>query len=183
MSIFRDELLEGRRVAHAGAGDSAILAALRQLGAWTEQPPTDEQQLSRWIADQLPVHALVHEVHLEEGAIGLQTTLERVWVTARAVATGALIPGGAGGRLLFVAPPPNRGSYARAARAALDNLARTLSVEWARFRVTAVTIWPGTETADDDIAALACYLVSDAGGYFSGCRFEFGAAGEFIARS
>jgi NAD(P)-dependent dehydrogenase (short-subunit alcohol dehydrogenase family) len=94
-----------------------------------------------------------------------------------------LIPNAAGGRLLFVAPRCDAGDYAPAARAALVNLARTLSVEWARFGITAVTVWPGAETADDDIADLVCYLLSDAGGYFSGCRFEIGAAGDFIPRS
>jgi NAD(P)-dependent dehydrogenase (short-subunit alcohol dehydrogenase family) len=174
--IFRDELLDGRRVAHAGPGDSAVLVELRRLGAWAEQIPTGDIQLSQWVAGQLPLDALVHEACFEDGADAFQTTLERAWVSARAVATGALIPDCAGGRLLFVAPRPDLGSYAHAARAALDNLARTLSVEWARFGVTAVAIFPGAQTSDDDLAGLVCYLISDAGGYFSGCRFDLGVA-------
>jgi NAD(P)-dependent dehydrogenase (short-subunit alcohol dehydrogenase family) len=47
------------------------------------------------------------------------------------------------GRLLFLAPAPDAGPHAPAARAALENLARTLSVEWARFGITAVAITPG----------------------------------------
>jgi hypothetical protein len=176
--IFRDELLEGRRVAHAGRGDSAILVALRRLGARAPQTPTDEDQLSHWVAEQLPLHALVHEARLQSGsgADALQTTLERAWIDARAVATAALIPDRAGGRLLFVAPRPDLGSYAQPARAGLENLARTLSVEWARYGVTAVVLWPGPETTEDELAELVCFLVSDAGGYFSGCRFEFGVS-------
>ncbi len=176
MVIFRDELLDGRRVAHAGAGDSAVLVALRRLGAWAEQIPNDENQLSRWVAAQLPLDALVHEARFEDGADAFQTILERAWVSARAVATGALIPDRAGGRLLFVAPRPDLGCYAQAARAALDNLARTLSVEWARFGVTAAALWPAPETTEEQLAELICFLVSDAGGYFSGCRFEFGVS-------
>lgn len=175
--IFRDGLLDGSRVAVAGDGSSTILDALRRSGAWAQQAPVDESQLSRWVADALPLHALVYDARLQPGsdAAALQTTLERAWVSALAIATGAVIPDRTGGRLVFVAPRPDCGGYAHAARAALDNLARTLSVEWARFAVTAVAIWPGPETTDDDLAALVCYLLSDAGGYFSGCRFDLGA--------
>ena len=54
-------------------------------------------------------------------------------MATRAVATGALIPAGAG-KCVLIAPRPDRGPFAGAARAALENLARTLSVEWARLR-------------------------------------------------
>jgi NAD(P)-dependent dehydrogenase (short-subunit alcohol dehydrogenase family) len=61
-------------------------------------------------------------------------------------------------------------------RAALENLARTLSVEWARYGITAVALWPGADTTDAELAELACFLISPAGGYFSGCRFELSGA-------
>jgi hypothetical protein len=38
-----------------------------------------------------------------------------------------------------------------------------------------VALWPGQDTTDAELAELACYLISPAGGYFSGCRFELGA--------
>ena len=100
---------------------------------------------------------------------------ERAWVATRAVATGALIPAGAG-KVVLIAPRPDRGPFAGAARAALENLARTLSVEWSRYGVTAVAIAPGAATSDDDLAELVCFLVSPAGDYFDGCLFELGAA-------
>ena len=99
--------------------------------------------------------------------------LEPAWVAIRGVATGALIPGGAG-KIVLIAPRAAGGPFATAARAGLENLARTLSVEWARYGVTAVTIAPGARTADDELAELVCFLVSPAGDYFSGCGFELG---------
>ena len=39
-----------------------------------------------------------------------------------------------GGRIVYLAPPPDAGEHADAARAGLENLARTLSIEWARLR-------------------------------------------------
>jgi hypothetical protein len=71
-----------------------------------------------------------------------------------------------------VAPCPDAGAFADAARAALENLTRTLSVEWARYEITATTVAPGATTTDDQIAELVCFLVSPAGDYFSGCRFS-----------
>lgn len=141
--------------------------------------PDGEPAAAEWVEANLPLHGLVHDARLQFGGGGpdaLQATLADAWILARAVAAGALIEGGQGGRLLFVAPAPDAGPYAQAARAALENLARTLSVEWARFGITAVAIWPGADTPAQALAELACFLVSDAGAYFSGCRFEFGAA-------
>ena len=65
-------------------------------------------------------------------------------------------------------------SRPRPARA-LENLARTLSVEWARYGVSTVTIAPGARTTDEELSELVCFLVSHAGEYYSGCMFELGA--------
>ncbi|MDQ6836027.1 MAG: hypothetical protein M3016_07545, partial [Actinomycetota bacterium] len=89
------------------------------------------------------------------------------------VATSALIPARAG-RLVFVAAAEGAGPLASAARAAVENLARTLSVEWARHDVTAVAICPGVGSEDDELAGIIAFLLSDAGGYFTGCRFDLG---------
>ena len=64
---------------------------------------------------------------------------------------------------------------AEAARAALENLARTLSAEWARYGITVTAIAPGRSTTDDEVASLVAFLTSVAGDYYSGCRFELGA--------
>jgi NAD(P)-dependent dehydrogenase (short-subunit alcohol dehydrogenase family) len=90
------------------------------------------------------------------------------------VANDAMIPDKHGGKVVMIAPRPDAGPFAGAARAALENLARTLSVEWARYGITAAAIAPGINTTDDQIAELVCFLVSPAGDYFSGCRFSLG---------
>jgi NAD(P)-dependent dehydrogenase (short-subunit alcohol dehydrogenase family) len=71
---------------------------------------------------------------------------------------------------LIVILAPQRGDAdAEAARAGLENLARTLSIEWARHNIRAVTILQG---ADPHVTAeLVAYLASNAGAYFSGCAF------------
>ena len=105
----------------------------------------------------------------------LTAALERAWVVASAVATAALIPARAG-RLILIAPPPEAGPYAAAARAGLENLARTLSIEWARFTITAVALNPGASTTEDELAGLVSFLLSEAGGYLTGCRLDLGGA-------
>ena len=80
----------------------------------------------------------------------------------------------AGGKLILVAPPPCDAG-AEAARAGVENLARTLSIEWARYGIRTAALLPGTATAADEVAELAAFLASHAGDYYSGCRFELGA--------
>jgi hypothetical protein len=75
---------------------------------------------------------------------------------------------------VLLTPRTSAGEHATAARAALENTARTLSIEWARFGITTTAITPGPATPDAEIAALVAFLVSPAGEYFSGCRFELG---------
>ena len=108
------------------------------------------------------------------GEAGLREAKARGWTAIREVATAALIPRERGGKVVVIAPRPGAGAFAEAARAALENLARTLSVEWARYGITATAITPGNATTDDQIAQLVCFLVSPAGDYFSGCRFSLG---------
>jgi hypothetical protein len=182
VAMLRDDLLGGRRVAIAGGGGVAILEQLAALGAWVDSIGDalvlDEDAAAGWVADRAPLHALVFCAGASFGSggeAGLGAALELAWRSARAVATGALIVADGPGKLVFVAPRPDAGPYAEAARAALENLARTLSVEWARFSVTAVAIAPGATTTDEELAELVCFLVSGAGEYFSGCRFDLGA--------
>ena len=106
------------------------------------------------------------------GRPGLRACLEAAWSATRAVASGAFIPGGRGGRIAYLAPAPGAGPHASAARAGLENLARTLSIEWARHGVTAVAIGAGEDTSPGELGALSAYLASAAGAYFSGCLLD-----------
>ncbi|HWY90895.1 MAG TPA: SDR family NAD(P)-dependent oxidoreductase [Solirubrobacteraceae bacterium] len=108
---------------------------------------------------------------------GLHACLEGAWNATRTVVNHAILPAGRGGRIVYLAPPPGADrskivQQAGAARAGLENLARTLSVEWARHRITVVTIALGDTTAPGEAAALTAYLASPAGAYFSGCLLD-----------
>jgi citronellol/citronellal dehydrogenase len=103
--------------------------------------------------------------------------LDEAWGITRAVATRGFIELQSGGRIVYVAPaaagtPTQEDCHAEAARAALENLARTLSIEWARYGINPVTIAPGASTAPSELAALVAYLASPAGAYFSGCLLD-----------
>jgi NAD(P)-dependent dehydrogenase (short-subunit alcohol dehydrogenase family) len=105
-------------------------------------------------------------------ASGLGACLEGAWETTRAVVNDVFLPDARGGRIVYLAPAPGAGEQAHAARAGLENLARTLSVEWARHEITTVTIALGDTTTPGEAAALTAYLASPAGAYFSGCLLE-----------
>ncbi len=80
----------------------------------------------------------------QPGPDGFHDTLEPTWAAVRAVANAAMIPGERGGKITFVAPASSEGdAFAAALRAALENMARTLSIEWARYGIRPVTILPG----------------------------------------
>lgn len=102
----------------------------------------------------------------------LSAATTAAWVVARAAATRVMIDAPRGGKVMFLAPTPDAGRHAGAARAALENLARTLSIEWSRHRIRTTTIAPGSRTRPSDIASLVVYLGSPAGDYFSGCVFS-----------
>jgi NAD(P)-dependent dehydrogenase (short-subunit alcohol dehydrogenase family) len=177
---LRSGLLHGRRIAHAGDA-STVTARLQALGAeledMTAPARAGEDEASAWVASRGPLDALLYDARASFGSGGherLRAALDGAWICARAVATGALIPADAGGRLVFLAPGPDTGLLAEAARAGLESLARTLSVEWARHTVTSVALCPGPATAASELAELTAFLLGPAGGYYSGCRFDLG---------
>jgi NAD(P)-dependent dehydrogenase (short-subunit alcohol dehydrogenase family) len=107
---------------------------------------------------------------------GLRACMDATWNITRAVVNLAFLPApGAVRRILYLAPAPDAGEHAGAVRAGLENLARTLSVEWARHGITAVTVAPGADTSAEEVAAMATYLASPAGAYFSGCLLDMRA--------
>ncbi len=181
MTVLRHGLLDGRAVALAGGVPPAIRDGLVGLGARVEELDSaleSEERATEWAAGAAPLHALVHDTapaFAGGGQDPLRDCLEQAWVAVRGVATGALIPAGAG-KVVLIAPRPDAGSFASGARAALENLARTLSVEWARYGIGTVAIAPGARTGDDELAELVCFLVSPAGEYLTGCVLSLGAA-------
>jgi len=72
--------------------------------------------------------------------------VDAVWDLTRTVAERSMIPGG-GGLVVFIGFSPRRGIplmvHASAARAALENLAGGLAIEWSRHRIRAVCVATG----------------------------------------
>jgi NAD(P)-dependent dehydrogenase (short-subunit alcohol dehydrogenase family) len=101
----------------------------------------------------------------------LRTCLDLAWNVTHTVVNSAFLPSERGGRIVYLAPPADAGEHADAARTGLENLVRTLSIEWARHGVTTIAIAPGAAMAEE-VAALTAYLASPAGAYFSGCLFD-----------
>jgi NAD(P)-dependent dehydrogenase (short-subunit alcohol dehydrogenase family) len=106
------------------------------------------------------------------GRRSLVDCLQASWDATRALANAAFLPDGRGGRIVLLAPADGA-EHATAAAAGLENLARTLSIEWARFAITTVAIAPGAGTAGGELATVVAYLASPAGAYFSGCLLDF----------
>jgi NAD(P)-dependent dehydrogenase (short-subunit alcohol dehydrogenase family) len=153
VELLRDGLLNGVALAVMGEGDLAapVRARLAALGAG-EGPPD----------------VLVVDASAPPGdADGVRAALDGAWDAIRPVATDAMIARG-GGLIVLVAPRAGD-AHAAAARAGLENLARTLSIEWSRFQVRTVAVLPG---ATEAVTELVAYLASPAGAYYSGCVFE-----------
>ena len=72
--------------------------------------------------------------------------VDAVWELTRTVAERSMIPGD-GGLVVFIGFSPRRGIpfmvHSSAARAALENLAGGLAIEWSRYRIRAVCVATG----------------------------------------
>jgi len=145
--ILREGLLAGVRAVVAGA--PAVGERFAALGAE--------------LVEEAPLDVLVYA-----GAAEPLAALDGAWDTISGVALEHLVANG--GQILLLAPPPGD-AHAEAARGGLENLARTLSIEWARFGVRPVAILPGASSDAAAVAELAAFLASPAGAYYSGCAF------------
>lgn len=167
----------------AGGVPEVIRGALTTLGALTETITVGadragaEDSAVEWTRLREQPHALVYDARpafANGQEQGLQDALESGWAAIQEVASGGLLTDERPGKVVLLGPRADAGPFAEAARSALENLARTLSVEWARHRVTVTMIAPGPATTDLELADLICFLASPAGDYFSGCRFSLG---------
>lgn len=175
MTVLREQLLAGRVIALGDGVSPSLSPLLEGLGAQVEEISRNGAR-EEGEADA-GLHAVVHDSRAAfgaGGAAGLAGALQEAWDVVASVANQALIPAGSG-KVVLIAPRSGAGRLAQAARAGLENLARTLSIEWARYGITAVAIAPGAATSEDAIDELVAFLLSAAGDYFSGCRFELGA--------
>ena len=126
----------------------------------------------------------------------VRLNFEGTWLMTHTVATKAMIPAG-GGKIISVTLSPHNGlpgmAHSSAARAAVENLMKVLSVEWARYNVRTTAIAAGHFRTDaiqkypevvqkgaaatvplgrlgeaEEHAWLVAYLASPAGDYYSG---------------
>jgi len=134
-----------------------------------------------------------------------ELNVQGTWLMTHAAATKAFIPQG-GGKVLSVTLSPHHGMpgmvHSGAARAAVENMMRTLAVEWARFGITTCALAAGqfaTETLltkypqvivdnlersipvgragrAEEMAWLVAYLASPAGDFISGTTITIDGA-------
>ena len=128
----------------------------------------------------------------------IELNVQGTWLMTHAAVTKAFIPQG-GGKVISVTLSPHQGMpgmvHSGAARAAVESMMRTLSVEWARFNVKLCAVAAGqfdTETlrtkypqqvvenvhrtvplgrlgTPEEMAWLIAYVASPAGDFLSGC--------------
>jgi citronellol/citronellal dehydrogenase len=132
----------------------------------------------------------------------MRLNVEGTWLMTHAVATKAMMGGPGveprGGKIVNVTLSPHHGlpgmAHSSVARAAVENLTRVLSIEWARFGIRLTALAAGhfaTETlrtkypkqvvegvagtvplgrlgTEEEFAWLVAYLATPAGDYFSG---------------
>ncbi len=135
----------------------------------------------------------------------IELNVQGTWLMTHAAATKAFIPQG-GGKILSVTLSPHNGMpgmvHSGAARAAVENMMRTLAVEWARFGIrtcalaagqfateTLLTKYPsvvvenlersipvGRAGRPEELAWLVAYLASPAGDFVSGTTITIDGA-------
>jgi citronellol/citronellal dehydrogenase len=135
----------------------------------------------------------------------IDLNVQGTWLMTHAAATKAFIPQN-GGKVLSVTLSPHNGMpgmvHSGAARAAVENMMRTLAVEWARFGIktcalaagqfateTLLTKYPqvvvdnlersipiGRAGRAEEFAWLVAYLASPAGDFFSGTTITIDGA-------
>jgi citronellol/citronellal dehydrogenase len=135
----------------------------------------------------------------------IRLNVEGTWLMTHAVATRSMIPAG-GGKVVSITISPHGGqpgmAHSSAARAAVDNLMKVLSIEWARFNIKLNAVAAGTIGTDifyakypqevvetmsnsiplghvgrpEDIAGAIIYLASPAGDYVSGTVLDVDGA-------
>jgi citronellol/citronellal dehydrogenase len=193
LDVLRPGVLEGLTICVVGDGavERERAAALGARVVTIDGDLADEDAVAVAVSalgdiDVLLVDAASAFAEAGGGMAGLRRAVDDGWNVVRAVVNAGWIadaeggpgeaPARSGGKVVFLAPANDAGEHANAVGAALENAARTLSVEWARFGVRITAIRPREGAAADERAELVAFLASPAGDYFTGCSFYPGAA-------
>lgn len=156
-----DVVISGRRAEPL----KDTVAEIEALGAHALAVPTDirdEEQVAEMVTRTLEefgrIDVLVNnaggqfsapaeEISLKGWRAVHRLAVDGTWAVTREVATRAMIPQRSG-VIFFMAFSPRRGIasfvHATSARAALENLASGLSLEWSKYRIRSICIAPGT---------------------------------------
>jgi citronellol/citronellal dehydrogenase len=135
----------------------------------------------------------------------IRLNVEGTWLMTHAVATRSMIPSG-GGKVVSITISPHGGqpgmAHSSAARAAVDNLMKVLSIEWSRFNIKLNAVAAGTIGTDifwekypkqvvesmsgsiplgrvgtpEEIAGAVIFLASPAGDFVSGAVLDVDGA-------
>jgi NAD(P)-dependent dehydrogenase (short-subunit alcohol dehydrogenase family) len=167
--LLRDGVLDGVTV--LAAPRTPVTDGCAALGAHVEGLEVDllDEEAAQAAALDRDAAVLVVDAAALFGAGGpaaLRAALDASWSAVHAW----FVPERAG-KVVLVAPRMGAGPHAEALRAGLENLARTLSIEWSRFGMRTTALLPGPQTTDLEVGELVAFLASPAGEYYSGCAF------------
>jgi citronellol/citronellal dehydrogenase len=204
----------GAQVVICGRREEPLAAVQEELGDACLAVPTDirepdqvEKLVDRTLERFRRIDILVNnaggqftapaeEISLKGWRAVHRLAVDAAWDLTLAVATRSMIPN-RDGVVVFISFSPRRGmadfAHAAAARAAVENLAGSLALEWSKYKIRAVCVALGnigTESLDgygaervaewerevplgrlgtaDEAAALIAFLVSPGGGYVTG---------------
>jgi citronellol/citronellal dehydrogenase len=213
-AVARELVRTGAQVVICGRRDEPLAAVQQELGDACLAVQTDvrepdqverlvDQALERFgridvlvnnAGGQFLAHA--EEISLKGWRAVHRLAVDAVWDLTRTVATRSMIPNSEG-VVVFIGFSPRRGmadfAHAAAARAAVENLAGSLALEWGKHGIRTVHVALGniaTEALDgygadrvaewakevplgrlgkpEEAAALIAFLVSSGGAYVSG---------------
>jgi citronellol/citronellal dehydrogenase len=208
--IFAPGLLEGSVCVVSGAGSGLGREGaleLARLGATVVGCGRRPEPLAETAAaaESLPGTVEAEAISPKGFRTVIELNVMGTWLMTHAAATKAFIPQEAG-KVLSVTLSPHNGMpgmvHSGAARAAVENMMRTLSIEWARFGIKTVSLAAGqfgTDTmrtkyppevvaavpatipiqrlgTEEEFAWLIAYLASPAGDFFSGTTITIDGA-------
>jgi citronellol/citronellal dehydrogenase len=213
-AVARELVRTGAQVAICGRREDPLAAVQQELGeaclavqADVREPEEMASLVDRTLAHFGRIDVLVNnaggqflapaqDISLKGWRAVHRLNVDAVWDLTRTVATRSMIPNGEG-VVVFIGFSPRRGmtemAHAAAARAALENLAGSLALEWSKHGIRAVCVALGniaTEGLDgygeervaewerevplgrlgtpEEAAALIAFLVSPGGAYVTG---------------